>query len=108
MALYLTQARLTPDAWQAIYESPRDRRDALSEMLEAAGGRLVSYYFAFGDSDVVLIVEAPESEVAAAAAIAIARAGVVTDIRTTVLMTYEQGVRAIERSDRMGYVPPGR
>jgi uncharacterized protein with GYD domain len=108
MSLYMTQARLTPEAWQAIYESPRDRREVLAEMLEAAGGKLLNYYFAFGDADVVLIMDAPDSETAAAAAIAVARAGVVTDIHTTVLMSYEQGVQAIERSARLGYVPPGR
>jgi uncharacterized protein with GYD domain len=108
MSLYMTQAKRAPEAWRAICVSPRDRREVLSEMLQAAGRKLHDYFFAFGDADVILIMEAPDHETAAWAAIAIARAGAVTDVRTTVLLTYEQGVRAIERSAEMGYIPPGQ
>ena len=107
MPLYMIQARFTATAWDALYESKVDRRSVLSKMLEGSGGSLVDYYFAFGDSDVVVIANAPDNRTAASAVIAIARAGAVTEIKTTVLMSYEEGIDAIQRSADMGYSPPG-
>jgi len=106
VSLYMIQARLTPEAWQAIYSSSVDRREVISSMLEKAGGKLVDYYFSFGDSDVMLIADAPDNRLAGAAAIAIARSGAVTEIRTTPLLSYEEGVEAMRRSADMGYTPP--
>ena len=107
MPLYMIQARFTSTAWEALYTSSVDRREVLSKMSEDAGGRLIDYYFSFGDSDVIVITEAPDNIAAASAVIAIARAGAVTDVRTTVLMSYDEGIEALRRSGSMGYTPPG-
>ena len=106
MPLYMIQARFTAEAWTALYTSHTDRREILSKMLEDAHGRLIDYYFSFGDSDVVVITEAPDNVTAASAVIAIARAGAVTDVRTTVLMSYDEGIEALKRSGSMAYSPP--
>lgn len=106
MPLYMIQARFTAEAWTALYTSNTDRREILSKMLEDADGRLIDYYFSFGDSDVVVITEAPDNVTAASAVIAIARAGAVTDVRTTVLMSYDEGIEALKRSGSMAYSPP--
>ncbi len=106
MPLYMIQARFTSEAWTALYASQTDRREVLSKMLEGAGGRLIDYYFSFGDSDVVVITEAPDNVTAASAVIAIARAGAVTDVRTTVLMSYDEGIEALKLSGSMAYSPP--
>ena len=107
MPLYMIQARFTSTAWEALYASSVDRREVLSRMLKDAGGRLIDYYFSFGDSDVIIITEAPDNMTAASAVIAIARAGAVTNVRTTVLMSYDEGIEALRRSGSMGYSPPG-
>ena len=107
MPLYMTQARFTPEAWEAIYSGTPDRRQVVSDLLEEVGGRLIDYYFAFGDSDVVIISEAPDNVTVASAVVAIARSGTVTDIRTTVLMSYDEGVQAFRRSGGTAYAPPG-
>ena len=79
----------------------------MSKMLEDAGGRLIDYYFSFGDSDVIVITEAPDNATAAAAVIAVARSGAVTEVKTTVLMSYDEGIEALRRSGSMAYSPPG-
>lgn len=107
MPLYMIQARFSKDAWDALYTSKVDRRKVLSEMLQKSGGRLLDYYFSFGDSDVVVIANAPDNITAASAVIAIARAGAVTEVKTTVLMSYTDGIDAIKRSAETGYSPPG-
>jgi uncharacterized protein with GYD domain len=106
MPIYMIQARFTSTAWEALYSSSVDRREVLSKMLEDAGGRLIDYYFSFGDSDVIVITEAPDNTTALSAVIAIAKAGAVTDVKTTVLMSYDDGIEALRRSGSMGYTPP--
>ena len=107
MPLYMIQARFTSEAWEALYKSSVDRRQVMSKMLEDAGGRLIDYYFSFGDSDVIVITEAPDNATAAAAVIAVARSGAVTEVKTTVLMSYDEGIEALRRSGSMAYSPPG-
>ena len=107
MPLYMIQARFTSEAWEALYTSSVDRRQVMSKMLKGAGGRLIDYYFSFGDSDVIVITEAPDNATAAAAVIAVARSGAVTEVKTTVLMSYDEGIEALRRSGSMAYSPPG-
>jgi len=106
MPNYMIQARFTTEAWEALYTSPVDRRDVISKMLEDSSGRLIDYYFSFGDADVIVITESPDNVTAASAVIAVARSGAVTDVRTTVLMSYEEGIEALRHPGAMGYTPP--
>lgn len=106
MPLYMIQARFTSEAWEALYTSDVDRREVISKMLSDSGGRLIDYYFSFGDSDVIVVTEAPDNITAASAVIAVARSGAVTDVRTTVLMSYEDGIAALNSSGAMEYQTP--
>jgi uncharacterized protein with GYD domain len=82
----------------------KSRVDAVSTMLAAMGGRLESFHFAFGDTDVFAIADVPDDEAAAAVAIAINSSGAVS-IRTTKLLTVEQVDDALGRS--VNYQKPG-
>ena len=75
-------------------------------LLEAAGGRLVSWYYSFGEYDVVLISEGADNVSIASILIAAAGGGAVGNIHTTVLMTAEEGQEAIRRAKDVAYVPP--
>lgn len=65
------------------------RRDAVEQLIASAGGKMESFYFAFGDADVYVIAELPSDEAAAGLALSINRSGS-TKIRTIVLLTPEQ------------------
>jgi uncharacterized protein with GYD domain len=80
------------------------RVDAVSAMLEAMGGSLESFHFAFGDSDVFAIADLPDDEAAAAVGITINSSGAVST-RTTKLLTVEQVDEALGRA--VDYRPPG-
>ena len=69
-------------------------------MLEDACGRLIVYYFSFGDADLIVITEAPDNVSAASAVIAVARSSAVTDVRTTILMSYERVSRPSDIHER--------
>jgi uncharacterized protein with GYD domain len=87
MPIYITQGRYTRDAIKGMIIRPEDRADAVSRLLSKAGGRLIGYYLTFGDYDFLSIAEIPSDIQAAAALLAAASHGGVTDLRTTVGMT---------------------
>ena len=80
------------------------RRDAVAEMTENLGGKLESFYFAFGDNDAYVTVDLPDNEPAAAVVLAVNGAGGAA-LKTVQLLTPEEIDAAAKRS--VGYQPPG-
>jgi uncharacterized protein with GYD domain len=87
MPIYIIQGRYTREAIKGMTTRPEDRADAVSRLLAKAGGRLIGYYFTFGDFDFLTIAEAPGETQVAAVLIAAAGAAGITDLRTTLAMT---------------------
>jgi uncharacterized protein with GYD domain len=105
MSKYLISASYTAPGLQGVRSGgAKARVDAVSTMLEAVGGHLDSFHFAFGDADVYVVADLPDDESAAAVAMAINSSGAVT-IRTTKLLTVEQVDEALQRS--VAYQAPG-
>jgi uncharacterized protein with GYD domain len=69
------------------------------------GGRLESMYFAFGDTDAIVIADMPDHASVAAISLALAASGGATST-TTVLMTPEEMDQATRKSP--AYRPPGQ
>lgn len=107
MPLYMYQASYTSDSWKTQIQNPQNRAEQIRSIVEANGGKLLGFYYAFGEYDAVVIFEAPDNVVVSALAIAIAAGGVVKDSKTTVLMSPEEGVEAMRRAGGTGYHPPG-
>ena len=80
------------------------RRETVGQLIAAIGGKMESFYFAFGDADVYVIAELPSDEAAAALALSINQSGS-TKIRTVVLLTPEQVDAAANMTP--AYRPPG-
>ena len=107
MARYLFQAAYTPEAWAAQINNPQNRVEALRPVIERLGGRLESAYYAFGDYDVIFIVEVPDNVSAAALSLAANAGGALRAVKTTPLMTIEEGMEALRKAGGAGYRPPG-
>jgi uncharacterized protein with GYD domain len=83
------------------------RRDRVAEAAKSLGGQLEAFYFAFGDHDVVVLLDLPDNQAAAAIALSVDAAGGATT-KTTVLLTPEEVDDAAKRSrDAVDYRPPG-
>ena len=107
MAYYLIQAAYTPEAWAKMVKSPQDRKAAIAPMIEKLGGRLESFWISFGDYDAAVILQAPDNVTAAALSLAASAGGSVKAIKTTPLMTMEEGMEAMRNAAAAGYRPPG-
>ncbi|HZP75719.1 MAG TPA: GYD domain-containing protein [Pseudolabrys sp.] len=87
MPIYITQGRYTREAIEGMIVKPEDRAEAVSRLLSRVGGRLIGYYVTFGEYDFLTIAEAPGETQIAAALLAAASGGGVTDLRTTLALT---------------------
>jgi uncharacterized protein with GYD domain len=72
-------------------------------MVEALGGRLEAFYFAFGENDAHVILDLPDNLTAAAISLAVTSTGAVST-RTTVLLTPEEIDQAVKSP--IDYKPP--
>jgi uncharacterized protein with GYD domain len=73
-------------------------------LIEGLGGKIESFYFAFGGSDAFVVAELPDEVSAMAAALTVGAAGGAT-IRTVSLLTPAQVDAAANKSVK--YRPPG-
>jgi uncharacterized protein with GYD domain len=106
MPYYLVQAAYTPEAWAAMVKNPQNRAEAIRPMIEKLGGKLHGFWFAFGEHDAVIIGELPDNVNVAAVALAASASGALKSIKTTPLMTVEEGMEAMAKASEAGYQPP--
>jgi uncharacterized protein with GYD domain len=105
MPHYLIQVAYSQEAWEALVKQPQDRIEAVRPVIERAGGKISSAYFAFGDYDVVLIAELPDNTSAAGIAMAFAGGGACKSVHTTPLLSTEEAVAAMKKAGQTGYRP---
>jgi len=105
MAKYLIEGSYTADGIKGVIkEGGTGRRAAVSDALKALGGKIDSMYYAFGETDVYVIVDAPDNITMAALAMGVAATGAVR-VKTTVLMTPEEIDQAGKKT--ISYRAPG-
>lgn len=106
MPRYLFQARYTTEGAQGLLaKGGTARKNAVAQMAKALGGRLESFYFAFGDTDVFAIAELPDNESAAALSLTVGASGAAS-VSTRVLITPAEMDKAAKIS--VPYRPPGQ
>ena len=106
MAKYLFEARYTAAGAKGVaQEGGSGRRAAIAKMTESMGGKLESFYYAFGGVDAYVIADLPDNVSAAAVALAVNQGGGAT-VKTVVLVTPEDMDKAGKKS--VDYRAPGR
>ena len=106
MAKYLFLASYTSDGWAGQVKNPQNRIDTLRPSIERLGGKIDTAFYAFGEYDMMAIVDFPDNVSAAAWAIAGAAGGAIKTAKTVPLMSIEEGIAAIRKAGDIGYQPP--
>ena len=105
MPKYLITASYTLEGLKGVQSAGgTSRRDAVAQVAESVGGKLESFYFAFGDADAYAFVDLPDNESAAAVSLTANAAGG-AQVSTVPLLTPEEVDAAAKRS--VDYRPPG-
>jgi uncharacterized protein with GYD domain len=103
MPSFLVQVSYTSEAMAALIKKPQDRTDVVRKSVEKLGGSLQGAWLSFGDYDVVVLLELPDNVSAAALALAVSGGGSCKAVKTTPLLSLEEGLEAMKKAGKSGY-----
>ena len=106
MPHYLLQAAFKDTAVKHLVDHPQAREDVVRKAVESLGGRMLQFYFCFGEYDSMVVAELPNNEAAMALSVVAAAGGAVSKTHTTTLITPEEAVRAMQAAGKATYTPP--
>ena len=106
MPRFLLQVSYTPEGIQGVMrEGGTSRRSMVEELAQDLGGSIEAFYFAFGEDDVYVISDFPDTVTAAAVSMTVGASGAAR-IKSVALLTPEEVDEATRKS--VDYRPPGR
>jgi len=109
MPAYLTFFSYTKSAWREMVQRPEDRESAARDVIEANGGRLLAFYWMFGEYDGLAIYESEDAVAAATVLTGIIASGRIEGMATHALLSGSEAQRVLEMAKvaTADYVPPG-
>jgi uncharacterized protein with GYD domain len=102
---YLITASYTSEGVKGLLkDGGTGRRAAVQKAIEALGGKLETFFYTFGEHDVIVIGDLPDNTTAVAISLAVNASGAVRT-STTPLLTAEEIDAAAKKT--VGYRAPG-
>tara|TARA_R110002073_G_scaffold13985_3_gene58061 strand:+ start:1639 stop:1965 length:327 start_codon:yes stop_codon:yes gene_type:complete len=106
MRRYMIQIKYNAASVKGLVAKPQDRKPQAAAIMEKLGGRLIDFWFTFGQWDAVIIVEL-ESDVHAMAVALADVAGEVGVTQVTALFDMTDAIAAMELAGSIDYCAPG-
>ena len=107
MPVFLMRFSYTPETWARLIRKPEDRRDVARAVIENLGGKLLGFWYGFGEHDGFVLIEAPTNVAAAAFSVGIASGGALRSAETTPLLTVEETIEMLGKAQGLPYRTPG-
>ena len=105
MAKYFVQVSYTTEGVKGLLnDGGTKRRAVVDKLFKSLGGSVENFYYAFGESDLIIIADFPDNASVASAVLTVVGTGAV-GCKTTVLLTPEDIDQAAKKSP--SYSPPG-
>ncbi len=98
MALAMIQFVYKSETLGNLIKNPEDRSAVVGKLIEQLGGKLVGFYYSFGEYDGVVIADMPDNISLAATSIVSFAGGGTTKIKTTILMSVKDAMAAMEKA----------
>jgi len=106
MPKYLIQASYVGEGLKGlIREGGTSRRETVTKVIEGMGGKMETFYYAFGDFDVIGIADMPDNVSTVAFSLAVNASGGI-NAKTIVLITPEEIDAATKKA--VDFRPPGQ
>ena len=108
MSHFMIRWQFTDTSAKALVSKPHDRTGAAKALIEGFGGKLHSYYIAFGEYDGIAICEFPDNTHVAACSMSAASTGAFARFETTTLLTAQEAEAAMKKTNttKTKYTPP--
>ena len=104
---YLLQAANSGEAWANQIGNPQNIVERIIPTVEELRGRVDRVFYSFGDYDVAAIREFPDNVSLAALSVVSSATGAAKAIKTTPLMTIEDGMQLMIKAGGV-CIPPAR
>jgi uncharacterized protein with GYD domain len=95
----LIQFSYTPQAMQKLIKHPDDRSRYIKEVIEKVGGRMLDFYYTYGEFDGFVLVETPDSLSSLAVNFAASNPEVLSKMVTTVCIPVNDALQAMRKSE---------
>ncbi len=106
MARFLFQGKYSTEGVKGVLkEGGTGRRAAVEAAVKSVGGTVESFYYAFGETDVYVVVHGIDNEAALTFAMGVGASGALSSLKTTVLLTAEEVDQAARKT--LSYRAPG-
>ena len=89
-----------------LVKSPEDRSVAVRNLVEKLGGKLLAFYYTYGDYDGFLIVDMPDNASSLATITAAFSAGGTAKLKTTILITVNEAMAAMKKASGLKLEQP--
>lgn len=98
MPFYLSQWSYKDTTFRQMILEKQNREEVVRIAIEAFNGRLLSFFYCFGEYDGMCIAEFADNEIAQACLMTVLGQGNVQRVRTTPLLTQEEVSRSIQKA----------
>ena len=106
MALCMIQFSYKSETVGNLLKNPEDRSLAVGKLIEQLGGKMLQFYFSFGDYDGMIIADMPDNPSIAATSIVAFAGGGTSKLKTTILMSVKEGMAAMNKGKGLNLPQP--
>ena len=106
MALSMIQFAYKSETVGNLIKNPEDRSVAVRNLVEKLGGKLLAFYYTYGDYDGFLIADMPDNASTLATVMTAFSGGGTAKLKTTVIITVEEAMAAMKKSAGLKLAQP--
>ena len=101
MSMYIITGCYAAGAVKGMIAEPSDRAEAVRPLVEASGGKMISFLVTTGETDFSMVVETDDQEGLIAALMAAAATGTVSNLKTVQAFTSAEFMAAQKRAGQI-------
>jgi uncharacterized protein with GYD domain len=103
--LWVSYGKVTQEGIKGMIANPENRAEAVGKLLEALGGKLVSYHLLLnGDIDFIIVSDIPDdkiSDIALITSMLVRGSGAIESVATVPAVTAENAVPQMQKAQQM-------
>lgn len=98
MSLAMIQFSYKAETVGKLIQNPEDRSIAVKNLVEKLGGKLLAFYYTYGEYDGFLVADMPDNVSTLAAIMTAFTGGGTSKLKTTILISVEEAMAAMKKS----------
>ena len=106
MALSMIQFSYDSETVGKLIKNPEDRSKVVGKLIEKLGGKMLTFYYSYGDYDGVVIADMPDQNSGLAATMVSYAAGATSSIKTTILISVKDAMAAMKKASGVKLTMP--